>query len=50
MAATAERLQRNEPGLQPHVFERPVLKFGATLVQLPWVVGMQTTARPQSTT
>lgn len=41
MVATAERLQRNEPGLQPHVFERPVLKFGATLVQLPWVVGMQ---------
>lgn len=41
MVATAERLQRNEPGLQPHLFERPVLKFGAMLVQLPWVVGMQ---------
>jgi Holliday junction resolvase-like predicted endonuclease len=41
MVATAERLQRNEPGLQPSLFERPVLKFGATLVQLPWVVGMQ---------
>jgi Holliday junction resolvase-like predicted endonuclease len=41
MTATAERLQRNEPGLQPHLFERPVLKFGATLVQLPWIVGMQ---------
>lgn len=41
MVATAERLQRNEPGLQPNLFERPVLKFGATLVQLPWVVGMQ---------
>jgi Holliday junction resolvase-like predicted endonuclease len=41
MVATAERLQRNEPGLQPHLFERPVLKFGATLVQLPWVVGVQ---------
>lgn len=41
MVATAERLQRNERGLQPHLFERPVLKFGATLVQLPWVVGMQ---------
>jgi Holliday junction resolvase-like predicted endonuclease len=41
MVATAERLQRNEPGLQPHLFERPVLKFGATLVQLPWVVGLQ---------
>ena len=41
LVATAERLQRKEPGLQPHLFERPVLKFGATLVQLPWVVGVQ---------
>jgi Holliday junction resolvase-like predicted endonuclease len=41
MVALAERLQRNEPGLQPHLFERPVLKFGATLVQLPRIVGMQ---------
>lgn len=41
MVAMAERLQRNEPGLQPHLFERPVLKFGAKLVQLPWIVGMQ---------
>jgi Holliday junction resolvase-like predicted endonuclease len=41
MVAMAERFQRNEPGPQPHVFERPVLRFGATLVQLPWVVGLQ---------
>lgn len=41
MVAAAERLQRKEPGLQPDLFERPVLKFGATLVQLPWVVGVQ---------
>lgn len=41
MVALAERLHRNEPGLQPHLFERPVLKFGATLVQLPWIVGLQ---------
>ncbi len=41
MAAMAERLQRNEPGLQPQLFERPVLRFGATLVQLPWIIGMQ---------
>jgi len=41
MVAMAERLQRNEPGLQPHLFERPVLKFGATLIQLPWIVGLQ---------
>lgn len=41
MAAIGDRLQRREPGLQPHLFERPVLKFGAALVQLPWIVGMQ---------
>lgn len=41
MVAMAERIQRREPGLQPRLFERPVLKFGATLVQLPWVVGIQ---------
>ena len=41
MAIMATRLQQREPGLQPHLFERPVLKFGATLVQLPWIVGMQ---------
>jgi hypothetical protein len=41
MVAVAERLQLNEPGLKPNLFERPVLKFGAQLVQLPWIVGMQ---------
>jgi len=41
IAAIAERIQRNEPGLQPQLFERPVLKFGKMLVQLPWIVGMQ---------
>jgi Holliday junction resolvase-like predicted endonuclease len=41
MQAVAERIQRREPGLQPRLFERPVLKFGSTLVQLPWVVGLQ---------
>ena len=41
MVALAGRLQRIEPGLQPHLIERPVLKFGATLVQLPWIVGLQ---------
>jgi hypothetical protein len=39
--AISERLQRHERGLQPHLFERPVLKFGSLLVQLPWIVGMQ---------
>lgn len=41
MGEMAARLQRQEPGLQPDLFERPVLKFGTTLVQLPWIVGMQ---------
>jgi len=41
MVATAERMNRHESGLQPELFERPVLKFGATLVQLPWIVGVQ---------
>ena len=41
MAVMATQLQQREPGLQPHLFERPVLKFGTTLVQLPWIVGMQ---------
>lgn len=41
MAALADQLQGRGPGLQPLLFERPVLKFGPTLVQLPWVVGLQ---------
>ena len=41
VAAIAERLQRGAAGLSPRLFERPVLKFGSTLVQLPWVVGTQ---------
>jgi Holliday junction resolvase-like predicted endonuclease len=28
-------------GLKPDLFERPILKMGQTLVQLPWVVGQQ---------
>jgi Holliday junction resolvase-like predicted endonuclease len=27
--------------LKPNLFERPILKMGQTLVQLPWVVGLQ---------
>lgn len=41
MAITAERLQQGTPGLRPRLIERPVLKFGQTLVQLPWVAGLQ---------
>lgn len=41
LVRSAEKLQRGEPGLHPELFERPVLRFGKTLVQLPWIVGMQ---------
>ncbi|MES2101586.1 MAG: hypothetical protein V4569_17305 [Pseudomonadota bacterium] len=39
--AMSAQFKRDAPGLRPHFYERPVLKFGATLVQLPWIVGMQ---------
>jgi hypothetical protein len=41
MANLAERLQQGTPGLKPRLIERPVLKFVTTLVQLPWVLGLQ---------
>ena len=41
VVAMASQFQREEPGLRPHFYERPVLKFGAMLVELPWIVGMQ---------
>lgn len=41
VVAMSAQFKRDEPGLRPHFYERPVLKFGATLVQLPWIVGMQ---------
>jgi hypothetical protein len=41
MTSLAERLQRGTPGLKPRLVERPVLKFGPILVQLPWVAGLQ---------
>lgn len=41
MQTVANRLRREEPGLEPSLVERPYLKFGTTLVQLPWVVAMQ---------
>jgi Holliday junction resolvase-like predicted endonuclease len=37
----AAQLQGGAPGLKPGLFERPILKMGQTLVQLPWVVGLQ---------
>lgn len=41
MAIMAERLQRGSTGPSPRLIERPVLKFGKTLVQLPWVASLQ---------
>ena len=41
MVNLAERLQQGVRGLKPRLIERPVLKFGTSLVQLPWVVGLQ---------
>lgn len=37
----AAQLRRSSTGLRPELFERPVLKFGKSLVQLPWLVGRQ---------
>ena len=41
MQAMAAQLQSSSPMVEPRLYERPVLKFGKTLVQLPWIVGMQ---------
>jgi Holliday junction resolvase-like predicted endonuclease len=37
----SQQLQDDVAGLKPDLFERPILKMGQTLVQLPWVVGLQ---------
>lgn len=37
----AERLQKGDPGLAPRLIERPYLRFGPQLVQLPWVAALQ---------
>ena len=41
MLSEADRLQKGEPGLAPRFIERPYLKFGPKLVQLPWLAGYQ---------
>lgn len=41
VVAMSAQFKGDAPGLRAHFYERPVLKFGPTLVQLPWVVGMQ---------
>lgn len=40
-AALAAQLRLADRTQPPELFERPFLRFGATLVQLPWLVGMQ---------
>lgn len=37
----ASQLRDGAAGLKPDLFERPILKMGQTLVQLPWMVGLQ---------
>lgn len=37
----AAQLRDGVAGLRPNLFERPILKIGQILVQLPWVVGLQ---------
>jgi Holliday junction resolvase-like predicted endonuclease len=40
-ALLAAQVRNSQVGLHPELFERPILKFGQCLVQLPWLVGMQ---------
>lgn len=37
----AARLRQGEPGLDPKLFERPILKLGQLLIELPWIFGLQ---------
>jgi len=39
--AFSERLRKGESGLAPALSERPILRLGSLLVQLPWLVGLQ---------
>jgi hypothetical protein len=43
-AAFSARLRKGEKGLHPELFERPILKMGRYLFQLPWLVAMQNNA------
>ena len=40
----AARLHKDEVGRDPELFERPILKMGRHLFQLPWVVAVQNNA------
>ncbi len=39
--ALAAQLRQGEPGLHPELFERPILKLGQLLVEVPWIFGLQ---------
>lgn len=39
--ALAERLKKRIPGLEPTLCERPILKIGHQLIELPWVLSLQ---------
>jgi hypothetical protein len=39
--ALSAQLQQGKSALQPQLFERPILKMGRFLFQLPWVVALQ---------
>ncbi len=43
-AALSARLRKGEKGLHPELFERPIMKMGRYLFQLPWLVAMQNNA------
>ena len=40
-ASLSAQLRKSPTGLRPELLERPILKFGQSLVQLPWLVGLQ---------
>ena len=40
-AALSDQLKASPSGPRPELLERPVLKFGEVLVQLPWLTGLQ---------
>ncbi|MBK8185676.1 MAG: hypothetical protein IPK63_23375 [Candidatus Competibacteraceae bacterium] len=41
LAALTERLKKGTPGLEPTLCERPILKIGQQLIELPWMFGLQ---------
>jgi hypothetical protein len=40
-ARLSARLRKDEAGLHPELFERPFLKLGQSLFELPWIFGLQ---------